>query len=732
MLYTAILLSVTGFVVAAIVILLSLARNVTLRLCLTLIVTIVSLTLWQVAIFAITYDTLHAAVWGVMVYLWPSVAAFSFYLFITYLSDGKGHAHHKGHIINITDGLMSVATAVQVLALVSNKILLAVHYSPGGIELLRGPFYYVYLTGLCGVFIAILVRLVASLLYNKRGRQVHRALVTVLISVTLAITYGMICNVIMPLATGSQRNIGWGVLTVDIFAIGFAWSVLRGQLLDVRLYAVRSMAYILSLITWTAGYGLLIFFVSQRLLGVTLTPAQAGLNIGAALLLGILFQPVKRFYDRVTNHFFYRGNYDMDEFYAHLSRLLASTSDLRALLHAAANEIRVTLKAEEARFVVYDQDAYVTVGTAGSHHKLPRDDVQQIAAYAADHAEQAVMTESLAREDAVRRVLVSHKIALVLPLHLGGGRTIGYLMLGEHQGSNYTLRDVRALQTVADELAIAIQNALSVHQVKELNETLQQRIDEATKELRHSNAQLQKLDEAKDEFVSMASHQLRTPLTSVKGYIDMVLEGDAGAITDMQRHLLGEAFTSSERMVHLINDFLNVSRLQTGKFMIDRRPIDLATIVAQEVDGLKTTAAQRKLSLSYKVSSNIPQLYADEGKLRQVIMNFIDNAIYYSKEGTTIKVGLSVEGPDLVLTVKDTGIGVPEAEQANLFTKFFRATNARRQRPDGTGVGLYLAKRVVVAHGGKIMFESNEGKGSMFGFSLPIKRLQSAPADNAN
>jgi signal transduction histidine kinase len=185
-------------------------------------------------------------------------------------------------------------------------------------------------------------------------------------------------------------------------------------------------------------------------------------------------------------------------------------------------------------------------------------------------------------------------------------------------------------------------------------------------------------------------------------------------------------------MVHLINDFLNVSRLQTGKFIIDRRPIDLATIVAQEVDGLKTTAAQRKLSLSYKVSSNVPRIYADEGKLRQVIMNFVDNAIYYSKESTTIKVTLVADPDVITLKVKDTGIGVPEAEQANLFTKFFRATNARRQRPDGTGVGLYLAKRVIVAHGGKILFESAEGQGSTFGFTLPIKRLQSAPADDAN
>jgi signal transduction histidine kinase len=342
------------------------------------------------------------------------------------------------------------------------------------------------------------------------------------------------------------------------------------------------------------------------------------------------------------------------------------------------------------------------------------------------------MTDLLTEHDQLRRLLISHKVCLVLPLRRGEDEIIGYFLMGDHRSGSYTRRDIRVLETIADELVIAIQNALSVQEVKELNATLQQRIDEATKELRASNAQLQRLDEAKDEFVSMASHQLRTPLTSVKGYIDMVLEGDAGKISDMQKHLLGEAFTSSERMVHLINDFLNVSRLQTGKFMIDRRQIDLASIVRQEVDGLQTTAGQRKLTLVYEMPASFPLLYLDEGKIRQVVMNFIDNAIYYSKENTTITINLKADDSTLELTVKDTGIGVPADEQAQLFTKFYRASNARKQRPDGTGVGLYLAKKVIVAHGGSMVFSSVPDKGSVFGFTLPVKKMALAPAGDAD
>jgi signal transduction histidine kinase len=198
----------------------------------------------------------------------------------------------------------------------------------------------------------------------------------------------------------------------------------------------------------------------------------------------------------------------------------------------------------------------------------------------------------------------------------------------------------------------------------------------------------------------------------------------------MQRQLLDEAFTSSERMVHLINDFLNVSRLQTGKFIVDQKPVDLAKIVTQEVESLKTTAKAHDLKLRFRPPSYFPVLYLDEGKIRQVLMNFIDNAIYYSREGSVITVELALTEGDAVLKVSDTGIGVPEAEQSHLFSKFFRASNARKQRPDGTGVGLYLAKKVIIAHGGAIVFESIEGEGSTFGFRLPVKKLSSAPANN--
>jgi signal transduction histidine kinase len=278
---------------------------------------------------------------------------------------------------------------------------------------------------------------------------------------------------------------------------------------------------------------------------------------------------------------------------------------------------------------------------------------------------------------------------------------------------------------------IAIQNALRFEEIEKFNETLQQRIEEATLKLRKTNEKLKLMDETKDEFISMASHQLRTPLTSVKGYLSMTLDGDAGPLNKMQTQLLSQAFVSSQRMVFLIADLLNVSRLRTGKLMMEPVAVNLSDIVEGEVSQLAETARARNLELSYNKPKDFPSLMLDETKIRQVIMNFIDNAIYYTPAGGHISVQLKAGERSVEFLVTDDGIGVPKHEQFHLFNKFYRAVNARKARPDGTGLGLFMAKKVIVAQGGAVLFKSREGKGSSFGFSFDRDKL-TPPAQTKN
>ena len=270
----------------------------------------------------------------------------------------------------------------------------------------------------------------------------------------------------------------------------------------------------------------------------------------------------------------------------------------------------------------------------------------------------------------------------------------------------------------ANKEALSLQSAQRIAELENLNASLQEKVDIASRKLRKANERLKTMDDAKDDFISMASHQLRTPLTSIKGYISMILEGDAGKITPVQRKMLQQAFFSSQQMVYLIADLLNVSRLRTGKFVIQQTPVQLARIISEEISQLKEAAKLHSIKLEFTPPKDFPELMLDETKTRQVIMNFIDNAIYYTPPEGTIDVQLLDKGPNIELRITDSGIGVPKAEQPHLFTKFYRAANARKARPDGTGLGLFMARKVIVAQGGSIIFDSKEGNGSTFGFTF--------------
>ena len=405
-------------------------------------------------------------------------------------------------------------------------------------------------------------------------------------------------------------------------------------------------------------------------------------------------------------------------FYGAITHALTSSTDLRNLIELLSEQIASQLDVDHVSFFVFtDSDHFVTAGTYG-YPSVPKTDAKSINLYMGSDRRTTSVYEH-AKDDRLRRLMVSHKMSMFVPLFRRDS-LLGYIFISESKAGRHTKNHMKLMDSIADEISIALQNAVSMHAVRELNATLQQKISDATRELKTSNTQLQRLDMAKDEFVSMASHQLRTPLTSVKGYISMVLEGDAGPVSDAQKQLLEQAFLSSERMVRLIADFLNVSRLQTGKFVVDAHPVDLARVVSQELDSLKTNAASRGLTFRYQPPKGLAPVTLDEDKIRQVIMNFCDNALYYSTEKSTIQVSLILGKGFVSFTVKDTGIGVPKEEQAGLFTKFFRASNAKKQRPDGTGVGLFLAKKVIDAHGGTMIFDSTEGKGSTFGFRLPV------------
>jgi signal transduction histidine kinase len=437
--------------------------------------------------------------------------------------------------------------------------------------------------------------------------------------------------------------------------------------------------------------------------------------------LAFTFQPLRRLFEKITNRVFYQDRYETQDVLDGVGSVIVRTISIESLVHDSLKIILKSLKPEFISVLLIDSKNSSEFRHFSVGKKVSIDILLPIASELSTENKSILIHDEIeSTESHTYKLLQTANISVIARLDTSKD-SIGYIVFGQKvSGSIYSSQDIDLIKITADELAIAIQNALRYEEIAHFNETLQEKIKIATAQLRENNKKLQALDDAKDEFISMASHQLRTPLTSVKGYLSMVLDGDVGDLKDKQRKLLQDAFASSQRMVYLVSDFLNVSRIQTGKFMLEKQLTNLADVVQSEIEQIRTTADQSGLKIEYQKPETFPVLNLDMYKLRQVVMNFLENAIFYSRPGGTIKVELTNNGQDVVLKIKDQGIGVPASERHQLFSKFYRATNARKVRPDGTGIGLFMAKKVIVSHDGAVIFESTEDKGSTFGFRIPL------------
>jgi signal transduction histidine kinase len=241
------------------------------------------------------------------------------------------------------------------------------------------------------------------------------------------------------------------------------------------------------------------------------------------------------------------------------------------------------------------------------------------------------------------------------------------------------------------------------------------RLKRQNQELRHSNT-------SKDEFIALASHQLRTPATGVKQYLGMLLEGYMGPIPDAQREFLQKAYDSNERQLSTINDLLQIAQIDSNKIVLYPVMCDVGALIDTVVNDQKVTATNRRQGVVVRKRGKSLSAWADETRLRMVFDNIIDNASKYSPENTTITVTVSATPDELRVEVTDQGVGIDQQDWGKLFHKFSRIDNPRSIAVGGNGLGLYLAKRIMKAHGGDIEVDSHLQDGSTFIIRLPRKR----------
>jgi signal transduction histidine kinase len=242
--------------------------------------------------------------------------------------------------------------------------------------------------------------------------------------------------------------------------------------------------------------------------------------------------------------------------------------------------------------------------------------------------------------------------------------------------------------------------------------------------LTEQNERLREADRLKDEFVALISHDLRTPLTSITGYVELALEDE---LNDEVRGFLQVVSRNSERLLALVNDLLFVARLQTGELALDRSELDLGDVVRDGVRSMEPRAAAKRVALTCS-GVPVPAIDADRGRVLQVLDNLVSNAVKFTPEGGAVNVSVSCEEDHVVVEVADTGIGISPGDQRRLFERFFRAENAVERQVPGTGLGLYISRVIAEAHGGTLSVRSELGHGSTFRLELPLRVVAVAEA----
>ncbi len=511
-----------------------------------------------------------------------------------------------------------------------------------------------------------------------------------------------------------------------IMLAAISYAIIKHRFLDIRLIVARSIAYLLLVLTLALFYvggllGLQQFLFTERV-SRQYTISSAVLT----LIMIFLFQPLRKLFEKLTENIFYRRDYDPQEFLHNLSNIMSHNLVLQSLISKVIAEIRENLKPIGAALVLVDVNQVNQFQGYGFDDFDRREKGEKydrallVFKRALRKKEEQILVFEELEENRVKNMMREFDLDIVLPLRIKDEYIGGLLLKKKSSGEIYSAEDIRLLKIIAPQLAVAVKNALSFKEIKNFNITLKKKIENATAEIRQANERLKEVDALKDEFVSIASHELRTPMTAIKGYLWMVLNKSDQELSDKMRQQLEVAYHSVERLIHLVKDMLTISRIEANKIELNREKIDWNQVLEQVIAEIKPLAKEKEIKLRLEHPEKELLIIGDKNRLAEVLQNIIGNAIKFTSKQGRVEVRVEVQEAEIMTAVTDNGAGISQENIDKLFTKFTKLDRSyKKTKNSGTGLGLYISKQIVTLHNGRIEVESELDQGTTFRIFLP-------------
>ena len=505
------------------------------------------------------------------------------------------------------------------------------------------------------------------------------------------------------------------------FFIGFlpliiSYTIIRHQLFDIRTLLARFLAYLFSFGVIATIYGLSITFLNQNLFGGFSDTSELIVRSLIVTALVSAFPPVKKKFDLLTSQLFFHNPYEID----------AALSDLSESLKGVLLPETVIQKCVEttSKYLRPDQIYFYPLGATSRVARRTKDPfsmTKNIRTFAVKHSTSVISaTHSTKLTQKLKTQLDERGISVIATAKSTEGEILGLLILGpQKSGEIYRHQDLVFLELLSHTMGVSLSDARNLQQIKIINKSLKVRVQKATKSLRAMNTQLGELNEAKDDFISAASHQLKPQLAVAGGLLNILMDGHDGKLKEAQRKSLVQALTSVERMQDIVNHMLDraISQPLAGDGNFKR--VNLKKIIEEEISLRAPQLRRHNMRTQFTCGLKTAPITANATLVGEAFGNIYSNAIQYSPDGATVSIDLATAENEYVVRVTDSGIGVPKEDLVGIFDKFRRSSNAKRVRPSGTGLGLYFCKHVIETHGGRMISQSELDKGSTFGFVLP-------------